>query len=1332
MMNVVEFIKDIEAKGVELWVEDDRLRYRSAKDVLTPAILTELKQHKAEILELYKEGAKNSFLYPLSYAQHALWFLYQLAPASAAYNVGFTARIRSRVDVPALQRAFQSLIARHLPLRATFAMRGSEPVQEIHKYQQVCFEKNDASQWKWDELRRRVVEAYQRPFDLELGPVLRVNLFTRSEQDHILLLTLHHIVCDAWSLWLLLDELRVLYPAELQGTKPKLPALELSYKDYVRWQTRLLASSEGERLWSYWRSQLGGELPVLDLPTDRPRPLVQTFNGASHTFKLTEELTRQLTGVARAHGATLYMTLLTAFLVLLYRYTGQEEIVLGTPTSGRSQTEFVGMVGDFINTLVLRVSLTGNPTFKAFLTQVRQTVLGALSHQDFPFSLLVERLQPKRDPSRLPLFQVLFNLQRPQQFREVVELWVAGETGERVEWGGLSLEPFKMAQQEGQLDLTLEMVEAMTSLFGVFKYNPDLFDAGTINRMEGHFQTLLESVVANPEQPVSQLPLLTEHEQRQLLVEWNHTQSDYPRDKCIHQLFEDQAKRTPEAIAAVFEDQQLTYCQVDTLAEELANRLKLFGVAPNGIVGFCVERSLDMLVGILGILKSGAAYLPLDPDHPKKRLDFILKDAGVTVLVTHPTVFSELSFSVQSVHAEKSSINHSSEISGLVIICLDGHHNENEELTPHSNRGKIHPDNPAYIMYTSGSTGDPKGVQIPHRGVVNFLTAMSSEPGMTERDTMLAVTTLSFDISVLELMLPLIVGGRVVIAKREVAIDGLRLSKLITESGATIIQATPATWRLLVESGWQGSNHLKILCGGEALPSGLAEKLLPLCSSLWNMYGPTETTVWSIISRIVSADRITIGRPIANTETYVLNADNQLAPIGVAGELYIGGEGLADGYLNRPSLTEKAFVPHPFTKDPSARLYKTGDLVRYRPNGDLEFLRRVDHQVKIRGYRIELGEIEAVISRHPGVREAVAIIRENALGNKGLVVYIISHNERPPSTSELRNYLKEYLPEYMVPSTFVTLEEFPLNPNGKIDRKALPEPEQDRPDLDMAYIAPQNEIEKSLVEIWSEVLGLKKVGVQDDLFDLGGHSLTTPQLASRISKRFSVSLPILTFFQHPTIREISEIIDSQKGDAIPAVGPPGRTETTETKSVRSHENPMHGFRFSILRKFGLDHETFVRGATNRILQLIARVAPTRFRPALHRWRGVTVGSEVLIGYDTIIETSYPWLVSIGDDSGIGMRVTIIAHFASRDRADVRRGNVTVEIGKKVWIGPGVIILPNVKIGDGAVVGAGSIVNMSIAPWTFAQGNPAQPVAKCGIPLTQGTTYDEFIKHLEPL
>ncbi|MFP4411180.1 non-ribosomal peptide synthetase [Coleofasciculus sp.] len=1067
------------------------------------------------LAQLLREKASSTkSYYPLSYGQKALWFLHQSAPKSSAYNTAFPVRIRSDVDVSALLSAFQKLIDRHPCLRTTFPMRDGEPVQEIHGYQQVCFEEIDASTWTEDELNQNVVEAYQRPFDLERGPVLRVNLFTRSQQDHVLLLTIHHIASDGWSLWMLLQELRLLYPAQKAGTQAALPPLAHKYTDYIHWQTKKLAGAQGGQLWDYWQHQLAGELPVLNLPTDRPRPPVQTDHGASHPFKLNEKLTQGLQELAQTEGATLYMTLLAAFQVLLHRYTNQEDILVGSPTTGRSQSEFAGIVGCFVNSVVLRGNLSGNPTFKQFLSKMRQTVLDAIAHQDYPFPLLVERLQPNRDPSRSPLFQTLFVLQKPQ-WRELAELITPSETVARVDWSGLDLEFFALPMQEGQFDLTLEMVEAKESLFGLFKYNTDLFDAATISRMLGHFQMLLEGIVAHPEQRLSDLPLLTPAERQTLLVAWNDTRQDYPKDTCIHQLFEAQVEQTPDAVAAVFEDQQLTYRDLNCRANQLAHYLEKLGVGPEVLVGICVERSLEMVVGLLGILKAGGAYVPLDPAYPKDRLSYMLSDAQVSVLLTQEKLVAQLP-------------EH-----GALVVCLDTDWRVISQESEEKPVSGVNFDNLAYVIYTSGSTGKPKGAMNTHGGISNRLLWMQDAYRLTPDDRVLQKTPFSFDVSVWEFFWPLLTGARLVVAKPGGHQDSAYLVRLIAEQKITTLHFVPSMLQVfLEEQGLERCSSLRqVICSGEALPFELQERFFArLGCELHNLYGPTEAaidvTFWQC-QRENHRGIVPIGRPIANTQLYILDRHLQPVPIGIPGELHIGGAGLARGYLNRPDLTEQKFIPNPFSNKTGARLYKTGDLARYLPDGNIEYLGRIDHQVKIRGFRIELGEIEASLAQHPTVRETVVIVREEPCGNKRLVAYIVANQESVPTPSELRYFLKEQLPDYMLPSAFVILEALPLTPNGKVDRRALPTPNTFSITQAASFVSPRDSLEWQLAQIWSEVLSIHPVGVRDNFFDLGGHSLLAVRLMAKIQQQFGKNLPLGTLFQSATIEQLANILRQQ-------------------------------------------------------------------------------------------------------------------------------------------------------------------------------------------------------------
>ncbi len=858
---------------------------------------------------------------------------------------------------------------------------------------------------------------------------------------------------------------------------------------------------------AYWKQQLANAPSVLELPSDRPRSPMQTVESGKHELELPQTLTEALKALSQQEESTLFITLLAALKVLLYRYTGQEDMIVGCPIAKCNVVENEEQIGARVNPLALRTNLSSNPSFNELLARVCQVVLEAKAYQDLPFEKLVEALQPEQNLSH-PLFQVMFVFQDASALTHELP---------NFSWHPLALE----SGTTTKLDLTLFLQETAQGITGWFEYNPDLFEAATLIRMTGHYQTLLEGIVANPNQRLSDLPLLTAGERHQLLVEWNCTQVDYP-NLLIHQLFEAQVERTPDAVALVFEDQQLTYQELNHRANQLAHHLQSLGVKPDVLVALCVERSLEMVVGLLGILKAGGGYIPLDPSYPQERVAFMLSDAQVPVLLTQKTLMNGL----PELEAH--------------ITCLD---TDWEIISQESNENLVSDvtgDNLAYVIYTSGSTGKPKGVQLCHRSVINFLHSMAQQPGLTDQDILLAVTTISFDIAVLELYLPLITGAKVILVSREVAANGAKLLEKLVSSGATIMQATPATWRLLLVSGWDTNHRLKILCGGEAMPRELASQLLERSTSLWNVYGPTETTVWSTAykveaSRLVARSKDapeSIGRPIANTQIYLLDAYLQPVPIGVPGELHIGGAGLARGYLNRPELTQEKFIPDPFSNEPEARLYKTGDLARYLPDGNIDYISRIDHQVKIRGFRIELGEIEAVLAQHPAVRQAVVIAREDVPGDKRLVAYMVPNQEQVPTTSELRRFLKEQLTDYMVPAAFVWLDTLPLTPNGKVDRRALPAPNQMQSTREETFVAPQDDLEFQLTKIWEEVLGIEPIGVRDNLFSLGAHSLLIARLSDQIQKAFNKHLPLTTIFQAPTVEQLATILRQEGWSAV--------------------------------------------------------------------------------------------------------------------------------------------------------------------------------------------------------
>jgi len=1051
---------------------------------------------------------------PLSYGQQALWFLHQLLPEEISFNVAGAIRILGNLDVPALERAFDQLVERHESLRSTFHVLNGEPVQRINESTNGLFHIEDASHWHEGDLKERLVTEAHRPFDLENGSVMRAILF-QKKSEYILLLSMDHIITDFWSMTVLARELLANYEANKSGKEIVLPQISARYADYVHWQTEMLESSLGNKNWEYWRDSLSGELPALNLPTDRPRAAMQTFRGDSEHLVIENEIYQQLKAISRENGSTLFMTLLAAFQTLLHRYSNQEQFIVGSVTAGRSHAELAGLVGYFINPIALKADFSANPTFNEVLQRVKKTTLGAFEHQEYPPALLAKKLGIQRDSSRPPLFETMFILQKTHESEvQALSPFALGIDDARMSVDGLTLESIALGGEPAQFDMTMMMAETEGGLAAALQYNTDLFDASTIQRILGHFNSLLREIVTGVDKPVSSYALLSEAEQGQLMIDWNETQIDYPRDLCIHELIQEQIKHTPKAIAIQYANQSLTYKELGKRSDELARILVAQGVKPGTLVGIFMKRSIDMLVGLLGVLKAGGAYLPLDPSFPPGRLAFMVEDSGAAVILTHTNMLNE-------VPENKAQ-----------AICL----NALEDLPSTKKKAKsAMPDDLAYIIYTSGSTGSPKGVQIHHRAVVNFLCSMRNDLKINADDTLLAVTTLSFDIAVLELLLPLTVGAKVVITSSETAADGALLADTMTDVNATFMQATPASWRLLLEAGWKGKDDLKILCGGEALTNDLAQKLLESGTAVWNVYGPTETTIWSTIYQVTSnehlgiSNTVPIGKPIANTQIYILDSNLQTVPIGVIGDLYIGGDGVSRGYLNRPQLTAERFVANPFNS--SSIIYKTGDIARYLPDGNIEFLGRSDYQVKVRGFRIEAGEIEVTLASHPTVKQAVLVAWKERSSDAALVAYVVPASaEKEVDSVQLREFLRTKLPEFMVPSIFVNLESLPLTPNGKVDRKALPAPSHSRSDSRVPYISPRTKVERELTEICAQVLDLEneKVGVNDNFFDLGGHSLLGTRLVFLLREKYELEtaqLPLRALFEQPTVANLAEIIE---------------------------------------------------------------------------------------------------------------------------------------------------------------------------------------------------------------
>ena len=1092
------------------------------------ALLTELLQKKAIESQPYR---------PLSDNQQGIWFLSQFAPESSIYNVSVAGLIRSEVDSEGFRRAFQALVDRHPSLRTVFTVRDGKPAQRTLERQPADFDEVDASTWSDDALKGRLDAETQRSFDLERGPVMRASLFTRSIREHVLLLVIHHIAVDFWSLAMIMNELGALYPGKSQDRTAVLPPLGLRYTDFVRWQADLLAGPEGERLWGYWKKQLAGPLPVLNLPTDRPRPPIQLFRGAHHDFTLNERLTERLRGLAKTEGATLYMVLLTVFELTLFYHSGQDDILVASPMVGRSRVEFESMVGLFANPVVLRANMAGNPTFKELLARVRQTVVAALDHQDYPTLRLVQRLRPPRDLSRPPLCQTMFVLDKPHRtIEQAAPSFARGETGFRMDLGGFEMESIPLERRAATLDLVMLIIETTGSLSASIRFNTDLFDASTIVRMAEHFQTLVESILDDTGAAIGDLEMLTSAERRQLLVDFNDTKTEYDGGECVHQLFEQQVSRTPDSVAVMFEGQQLTYAQLNARANQLARHLQALGVGPETLVAICMERCPEMAVAVLGILKAGGAFLPLDPTYPAERLAFMIDDARPRVILT------------------KGSLPGGLIECGTLIVAFDSDwgaiaRESEENPAVGANAGNL-----AYVIYTSGSTGRPKGVMCEHGGLANYLRWVGDGP-LGDLELSVPLTTrLTFDMCLKQLFPPLLRGGALWMLPEEILADPVALLSALATRTKTGFNCVPSLWKAIldaIESGRatapeHGLTHL--FFGGEPLGKDLVGRTLRALPHLqiWNIYGPTEATANASATRIAEGDEVTIGRPIANATIYILNAFLRPVAIGVQGDLYIGGAGVARGYLNRPELTAERFVADPFSAQSGARMYKTGDLARYRPDGNIEFLGRADQQVKIRGFRIELGEIEAALARHPDVREAVVVTHEAAAdedpafvrAERQLVAYVVAGQEPGPTTSELRTFLKEKLPEYMVPTVFVTLAALPLLPNGKIDRRALRAPDRSRPDLDEAFTAPRNATEELLVGIWAELLDVKGIGIHDNFFDLGGHSLLATQLVSRVRESFRVEIPLRRLFEAPTVAGLAYGIEAARTVGQNPLAPP--------------------------------------------------------------------------------------------------------------------------------------------------------------------------------------------------
>ncbi|WP_426220365.1 non-ribosomal peptide synthase/polyketide synthase [Pseudomonas sp. DWRC2-2] len=1040
----------------------------------------------------------------LSYAQQRMWFLWQLDPASGAYNLPGAVRLKGTLNLVALEQAFSSLVARHETLRTVFQQQGDERLLLVATAKSLVVDQLDLSHLPPAEREQSVNDAAIRqsllPFDLENGPLLRVQLLTLDTQEHVLLLTLHHIVSDGWSMNVLIEEFIRCYDAHERNETPQLPALPIQYSDYALWQRRWLEAGEQARQLEYWQARLGDEHPVLELPTDRPRPAMPSYQGTRHNFAIEPTLAAQLRSCAQKHNVTLFMLLLGAFNVLLHRYTGQVDIRVGVPIANRNRTEVEGLIGFFVNTQVLRTELTGQTLVTELLQGIKEHALGAQAHQELPFERLVEALKVERSLSHTPLFQVMYN-------HQPVVADIAGVSTA----SGLELALVEWQGRTTQFDLTLDTYEKSGTLHAALTYANDLFDAASIERMAGHWIRLLQAMVADGAQRIGELPMLDADEQQVLVHSWNQTAEAYPIECGIHHLIEDQVQATPDAPALVFGATTLTYAQLDARANQLAHALREKGVGPDVLVGICVERSIEMVVGLLAILKAGGAYVPLDPEYPQERLAYMIEDSGIQLLLSQHSLLPLLP------------------VEGIQVIALDQPADWLDAYSIESPQVTLHALNLAYVIYTSGSTGKPKGAGNSHRALVNRLCWMQQAYGLDASDAVLQKTPFSFDVSVWEFFWPLMTGARLVVAAPGEHREPARLIETIGQHGITTLHFVPSMLQAFIhESGVQACTSLRrIVCSGEALPLDAQLQVfakLPQ-AGLFNLYGPTEAAIdvthWTCVDE--GADSVPIGRPIANLGTYVLDAQLNPVPAGVSGELYLGGTGLARSYHRRPALTAERFVPSPFGD--GARLYRTGDRVRQRGDGVIEYLGRLDHQVKLRGLRIELGEIETRLMQHPSVREAVVLVQ----GGKQLVAYLVLEDRAPV---DLKAWLLSSLPEYMVPTHIMYLAKLPVTANGKLDRKALPVPDAAP---QQAYVAPENDLQKTLATIWSDVLGVEQIGLEDNFFELGGDSIISIQVVSR-ARQAGIRVSPRDLFQYQSVRALA-LVATREQAAIIDQGP---------------------------------------------------------------------------------------------------------------------------------------------------------------------------------------------------
>ena len=1110
-ISIGAFVRGLNQRGVDLSADNGLLRVSAPRGVIDAALAEEINRRKTDILG-YLNGLTDASLtivpvdrggpVPLGFVQQRMWVDNQLQPDTALYNLPAAWRLEGPLQLETFSRAFNAAIARHEILRLSIDAGGDEPTQSFAPFRERPLQIEDLSfvsaADRERELTARLHALRDESIDLGKGLPYRVSLIRVAPEEHVFFFMPHHVVWDGWSFDIFLRDLDEFYAAAIAGRPASLPELPIQYADYAVWHRNWLQSGGLQAQLEYWSDVLAGELTPLDLPADLPRPGRFSHRGDWEEFRISSATFERITRLAAARRGTSFMVLLAAWIAFLHRMSGQRDIVVGAPIQARQVPEVTDLVGCIVNTLCLRQRVEPESSFAHLIDAVRETCLGAYEHQDAPVEMLVERLVAQRDSSRTPLFQTMFSHQQVSRRPRTL--------------GPLSISQVHVNPAAAATDLMLAVMEGSEGARGVIHYCTDLFLPSTVRRLRLRFENLLEAALADPALCIHDLPILTAAERATVLVEWNATAHEVPAALTAGDLFARQGWQTNIGTAVSFGTETLSYAELESRSNGLAHLLRSRGIGRGALVGLCLERSMDMIVAQLAILKSGAAYVPLDPTYPADRLAYMAEDARLALLVTHSSLADELRL------PRSSSVLLDRDAAALAA-------QPDRPLAPDTMLD-AGPGDPAYVIYTSGSTGKPKGVAVPHRALVNFLTSMAREPGLSAADRLVAVTTLSFDIAVLELLLPLLVGARIELAGRDHAVDGQALRTLLESSDATVMQATPATWRLLIDAGWKGGARFKALVGGEALPQALAQQLRERTGELWNMYGPTETTVWSTCARIADTScGIVIGKPIANTTVYILDERRQPCPIGAPGELYIGGAGVALGYWNRPALTAERFIPDPFSTIPGATLYRTGDRARWCNDGMLEHLGRFDFQVKLRGYRIELGEIEAGIAGHPAIREVVVVARENVPGDAHLVAYVVAEDPPADLVEELRALVRAGMPEYMVPAHFVRLDALPLTANGKVDRAALPAPSLRDLAPSRIAVAPRTESERMVLDVFCGVLERADFGVLDSFFDLGGNSLSGARLMFKLRAVSGVAIPLRNLFEQPTAAGLAAVID---------------------------------------------------------------------------------------------------------------------------------------------------------------------------------------------------------------